>query len=120
MYCIYVKCLFVSPDPISTEKLFFFFFIVTATSEIYTLSLHDALPISASARSSARGAKVYASRSAKPRQRWRRSEENTNELQSHSEIVCRLLLEKKKKSDRHMDFSKTKTNTDKKHNNPKP
>src|SRR5258708_22802737 len=72
--------------------LFFFFFNDTATTEIYTLSLHDALPICA----------AHA-------QRWRRahacpggggrvdrSEEHTSELQSPDHLVCRLLLEKKK------------------------
>src|SRR6266480_7667497 len=71
---------------------FFFFFNDTATTEIYTLSLHDALPISRqSARPLAR---------ARPRYPYRpagRSEEHTSELQSHVNIVCRLLLEKKKK-----------------------
>src|SRR6266571_4996896 len=74
--------------------IFFFFFNDTATTEIYTLSLHDALPIRTS---SAPG-------------RWRqiappatdrngiRSEEHTSELQSHVNLVCRLLLEKKKKN----------------------
>src|SRR5260370_18599496 len=79
----------------------FFFFNDTATTEIYTLSLHDALPISDTYMKlleavflihrlpawgttlSARGAS--------------RSEEHTSELQSHLNLVCRLLLEKKKK-----------------------
>src|SRR3989475_9614500 len=100
--------------------LFFFFFNDTATTEIYTLSLHDALPISARAarrrrvrvvprlasvgagrrvphpaaalRRTADGARVHA------RGRPRRSEEHTSELQSQSNLVCRLLLEKKKKT----------------------
>src|SRR5260221_6089801 len=71
--------------------LFFFFFNDTATTEIYTLSLHDALPICVHgpamphppARAVARAWQV-------------RSEEHTSELQSHSDLVCRLLLEKKK------------------------
>src|SRR6266566_9927319 len=68
----------------------FFFFNDTATTEIYTLSLHDALPISASAPSpSPRG--WYG------RGRGPRSEEHTSELQSPCNLVCRLLLEKKKK-----------------------
>src|SRR5688572_32885666 len=72
---------------------FFFFFNDTATTEIYTLSLHDALPICYRAhqawkdvsrgRAGVRGAE--------------RSEEHTSELQSQSNLVCRLLLEKKKK-----------------------
>src|SRR5438034_9155308 len=73
--------------------LLFFFFNDTATTEIYTLSLHDALPISSwpgCAGSSARpSACATAGRSP-------RSEEHTSELQSHSDLVCRLLLEKKK------------------------
>src|SRR2546427_5696803 len=90
----------------------FFFFNDTATTEIYTLSLHDALPISSGSR------RVRASRAAalksNPRTRSalaisnpgqasgrggnaeRRSEEHTSELQSQSNLVCRLLLEKKK------------------------
>src|SRR5258708_20892544 len=74
--------------------LLFFFFNDTATTEIYTLSLHDALPISwmptapptptSCTWSSAGG--------------WR-SEEHTSELQSPDHLVCRLLLEKKKKKD---------------------
>src|SRR5256885_7506739 len=71
----------------------FFFFNDTATTEIYTLSLHDALPISRGGpRRSTRPAP--ACRRARPR---RRSEEHTSELQSPCNLVCRLLLEKKKK-----------------------
>src|SRR2546430_12900660 len=81
-------------------SLFFFFFNDTATTEIYTLSLHDALPIFC------RCGGTRASGS--PRHFWRsgsafalaanakRSEEHTSELQSQSNLVCRLLLEKKK------------------------
>src|SRR5688572_31588757 len=73
---------------------FFFFFNDTATTEIYTLSLHDALPIScciiASAPRSSRRNLRCTSNAA-------RSEEHTSELQSQSNLVCRLLLEKKKK-----------------------
>src|SRR5581483_8066586 len=72
-----------------------FFFNDTATTEIYTLSLHDALPIS-------RGRTPRRHR-ARVRRRWRpsracgpRSEEHTSELQSRQYLVCRLLLEKKK------------------------
>src|SRR5438132_8442910 len=83
-----------------------FSYIDTATTEIYTLSLHDALPI-------CRGAVVCPSavpprgllvgpgdgyRQFDRRHHRDRSEEHTSELQSHSDIVCRLLLEKKKKS----------------------
>src|SRR2546427_5389487 len=83
----------------------FFFFNDTATTEIYTLSLHDALPISGADRH-ADGATVRG-RAGRGRARavaradsdvaLRRSEEHTSELQSQSNLVCRLLLEKKKK-----------------------
>src|SRR2546421_4154312 len=80
---------------------FFFFFNDTATTEIYTLSLHDALPISViSTRASpkASAALGFVTRSTPL---WisvtNRSEEHTSELQSRSDLVCRLLLEKKKK-----------------------
>src|SRR2546430_17576122 len=98
--------------------LFFFFFNDTATTEIYTLSLHDALPIfledepavdlrnavviaaldpigirEADARVSAQ-----ALLGPQDRENGIRSEEHTSELQSQSNIVCRLLLEKKKKT----------------------
>src|SRR6266851_1543869 len=73
---------------------FFFFFNDTATTEIYTLSLHDALPISRSPRPW--GTSIPS------RITWRssreRSEEHTSELQSHHDLVCRLLLEKKKQT----------------------
>src|SRR5438876_3454924 len=72
--------------------LFFFFFNDTATTEIYTLSLHDALPISIGSTSSPPGPRQ---RRGVPRSRWR-SEEHTSELQSPVHLVCRLLLEKKK------------------------
>src|SRR2546430_16801991 len=80
----------------------FFFFNDTATTEIYTLSLHDALPISVGLEPS-----NFTSRRRTPRSRASRgasrsgvpprSEEHTSELQSQSNLVCRLLLEKKKK-----------------------
>src|SRR5437588_6584714 len=80
----------------------FFFFNDTATTEIYTLSLHDALPISrrrpaapcvdGDQRPGARRQTGRDRRSV----RGDRSEEHTSELQSHSDLVCRLLLEKKK------------------------
>src|SRR5690554_7386618 len=74
----------------------FFFFNDTATTEIYTLSLHDALPISAARP--ARWRRAYPRRPrSRPRTatRPRRSEEHTSELQSRPHLVCRLLLEKK-------------------------
>src|SRR2546430_12047674 len=92
----------------------FFFFNDTATTEIYTLSLHDALPISPSRgwRGRAGGPGLGPLPGRLPRGRGRvsrggqrgcagaRSEEHTSELQSQSNLVCRLLLEKKKKTDR--------------------
>src|SRR5256885_13204941 len=88
---------------------FFFFFNDTATTEIYTLSLHDALPISCWTKSSARSTRPGACTSSACCAGWRtaslrssssrtRSEEHTSELQSPCNLVCRLLLEKKKKS----------------------
>src|SRR5439155_23377305 len=91
-----------------------FFFIDTATTDIYTLSLHDALPICR--RPSGRGPHGFAharilgqdtrSRSTSARNHFGaqrsgipefvRSEEHTSELQSRGHLVCRLLLEKKK------------------------
>src|SRR5260221_14262808 len=96
----------------STNSCFpVFFFNDTATTEIYTLSLHDALPI-LQVRSTHRRDRSRASSS--PPHGFEhgpllgcladvalehlrpRSEEHTSELQSHSDLVCRLLLEKKK------------------------
>src|SRR5438552_17686366 len=73
--------------------LVFFFFNDTATTEIYTLSLHDALPISSrsAARTASRSPWAWASHFSPSR-----SEEHTSELQSPDHLVCRLLLEKKK------------------------
>src|SRR3712207_7292279 len=91
----------------------FFFFNDTATTEIYTLSLHDALPIClerappARSRSPSHGRgpgggvgsrhdrAAPRSGAAASRARRRRSEEHTSELQSRQYLVCRLLLEKK-------------------------
>src|SRR5258708_22245584 len=85
----------------------FFFFNDTATTEIYTLSLHDALPISLHGvigeceikrRARERPDMIEACHKRKrmrPRQPTR-SEEHTSELQSPDHLVCRLLLEKKK------------------------
>src|SRR2546430_7496995 len=84
----------------------FFFFNDTATTEIYTLSLHDALPIfdSPTPRQGARrvwtdsrGMIWVSEWNAGQVGRYDRSEEHTSELQSQSNLVCRLLLEKKKK-----------------------
>src|SRR6266536_6685840 len=81
--------------------ILFFFFNDTATTEIYTLSLHDALPICARAVSTHGPRRTLptsrrSTRSA-PAAGSRRSEEHTSELQSRVDLVCRLLLEKKKK-----------------------
>src|SRR5438034_7218817 len=87
----------------------FFFYIDTATSELYTLSLHDALPIwNRGHRDRVRAVRQPRQLALGQRQarqvragqltlRKARSEEHTSELQSHSDLVCRLLLEKKKK-----------------------
>src|SRR5438874_5442096 len=77
--------------------ILFFFFNDPATPEIYTLSLHDALPISPR---EIYGLGTSGSRSAQSRTTGTpclRSEEHTSELQSRRDLVCRLLLEKKKK-----------------------
>src|SRR5437870_7383501 len=81
----------------SYSFLLFFFFTYTTPTEIYTLSLHDALPISVFARA------LQFLRAAVATNRLRgetygligRSEEHTSELQSRGHLVCRLLLEKK-------------------------
>src|SRR5438034_2672479 len=92
----------------------FFFFNDTATTEIYTLSLHDALPIFAVTSSASPDSprpirtsrlSVLAEKVTRLGPRFSnravyRSEEHTSELQSHSDLVCRLLLEKKKKKNR--------------------
>src|SRR5205809_7186999 len=87
----------------------FFFLHATTTTEIYTLSLHDALPISCQVRRSASAmlrvtGPVTSRQSAwrgeatkcRPKRSRSRSEEHTSELQSRLHLVCRLLLEKKK------------------------
>src|SRR2546430_17076779 len=75
----------------------FFFFNDTATTEIYTLSLHDALPIFARGWAMSAGNLAASVATASGSRRRPRSEEHTSELQSQSNLVCRLLLEKKKK-----------------------
>src|SRR2546430_10491963 len=74
----------------------FFFFNDTATTEIYTLSLHDALPISPRAAGCAAPTTRSIAANASADRDAARSEEHTSELQSQSNLVCRLLLEKKK------------------------
>src|SRR5438034_10798779 len=78
---------------------FFFFFNDTATTEIYTLSLHDALPISNLCDGEGN---TMRSRGLWTIMEQARSEEHTSELQSHSDLVCRLLLEKKKQNKHHI------------------
>src|SRR5688572_32255977 len=90
--------------------LSFFFFNDTATTEIYTLSLHDALPISLAALAQETRLGVFrllveagpegvsVGRIGETLKVPGRSEEHTSELQSQSNLVCRLLLEKKKKN----------------------
>src|SRR2546422_8810491 len=88
LFCLLFSCF--------SYILCFFFFNDTATTEIYTLSLHDALPIYG-----VRGGPRAVQRLLRPRadgDRARRSEEHTSELQSRLHLVCRLLLEKKKKN----------------------
>src|SRR5688572_32241930 len=91
------------------------FFNDPATTEISTLSLHDALPIS---RHESRAALVTPQRASSQmpsapmsspisRRNRSRSEEHTSELQSQSNLVCRLLLEKKKKLRQHLFISIT-------------
>src|SRR2546421_3974489 len=92
------------PFPSFNVKLlnYIFFFNDTATTEIYTLSLHDALPILAGVVPLQRLPLRHgvACPTEHPRQcattKRKRSEEHTSELQSRSDLVCRLLLEKKK------------------------
>src|SRR3712207_7128987 len=99
-----------------SEEISCFFFNDTATTEIYTLSLHDALPISAHpdtlqasvslarvqlrqqalARAEVTLRDTLAAYEKAPPEAWERSEEHTSELQSRQYLVCRLLLEKKR------------------------
>src|SRR3712207_9273481 len=92
-------------------QFYIFFFNDTAPTEIYTLPLHDALPIGrrgpalpagrggvARGRGGRRGGRRRLRRDSSRLRRPPRSEEHTSELQSRQYIVCRLLLEKKKKT----------------------
>src|SRR5258707_1754833 len=85
-------------SPTSSRKIVPFFFNDTATTEIYTLSLHDALPICGLLRPGLDAGRldvILPPRKDVHRQRQARSEEHTSELQSRQYLVCRLLLEKK-------------------------
>src|SRR2546430_17146213 len=82
----------------------FFFFNDTATTEIYTLSLHDALPISENHTEHGEEDQIVdivllPGRAGLKKNDVDRSEEHTSELQSQSNLVCRLLLEKKKRNE---------------------
>src|SRR6266536_6522406 len=93
----YLYCFIFSPSLLISFFFFFFFFNDTATTEIYTLSLHDALPI----------CHTFAWHSVVPPSHCPtcgRSEEHTSELQSRVDLVCRLLLEKKKKNTTNICF----------------
>src|SRR5205807_8462471 len=92
---LFVSPLFCHCIPVHSLS-FFFFFNATATTEIYTLSLHDALPISLRWRGCCRSGRSRGQQ--RPWSCCSRSEEHTSELQSPCNLVCRLLLEKKKKN----------------------
>src|SRR5260370_16433572 len=91
------------------HSFFFFFFNDPATTEIYPLSLHDALPISVAVLDEQEADRAVGKLRLVPDMQalpaahrayaaGSRSEEHTSELQSHLNLVCRLLLEKKKKT----------------------
>src|SRR5947209_13622637 len=108
---------------VSYDFYYFFFFNVPATTEIYTLSLHDALPIYAEFDEewhSERVCKIIDKVRRHQREnealvesfqeklsdaKKKRSEEHTSELQSRQYLVCRLLLEKKKEDRRQQDMA---------------
>src|ERR1019366_10819459 len=94
-WAIVVHMIGVRTGSASTPAFFvtFFFFNDTATTEIYTLSLHDALPIYHYSANDFKVVRLSDNR----RVNNGRSEEHTSELQSLTNLVCRLLLEKKKK-----------------------
>src|SRR5438093_13557991 len=89
----------------------FFFFNDTATTEIYTLSLHDALPILTVPADGLSRVPIMLRRVVFPDPEGpvtTRSEEHTSELQSLTNLVCRLLLEKKKKKKKIKKYNKNK------------
>src|SRR2546426_4316201 len=113
------SCLFLF-SMCDTYLFFFFFFNDTATTEIYTLSLHDALPICSIKKGpfvdqhlTDKIVKAKETKSKAPIKT--RSEEHTSELQSPCNLVCRLLLEKKKKQNTqqasHKNHALTHNNT---------
>src|SRR5258708_29653689 len=94
---------------LSLYFIFFFFFNDTATTEIYTLSLHDALPIWFEDYYPAEISGGMCKRAGLARAlALDRSEEHTSELQSPDHLVCRLLLEKKKKNSKYIDTTLSK------------
>src|SRR5256885_7835114 len=93
-----------------------FFFNDTATTEIYTLSLHDALPI----WNTSVGCSRASARPPWARSRRSRSEEHTSELQSPCNLVCRLLLEKKKKTRSRGDAQSASLRTSDHRSEPRP
>src|SRR5438876_3591378 len=108
---------------VPTLGILLFFINATATTEIYTLSLHDALPISARATQIAQLTPALRSkrmmlpiramaavRSHSEARSGARSEEHTSELQSPVHLVCRLLLEKKKKTQHYTDINRPHSN----------
>src|SRR5438552_8066710 len=103
----------------SPPLLFFFFFTDTATTEIYTLSLHDALPISGGDPDCTNVVLIIPDRNLRAASVVR-SEEHTSELQSPDHLVCRLLLEKKKKKKKKKkDNKKKKRKTNQRSNHKK-
>src|SRR5437763_7041088 len=100
MSTIFVAFFFILHPRIFT--FLFFFFNDPATTEIYTLSLHDALPILCADHFRVRHERRVrvAERRLHVQLRELRSEEHTSELQSPMYLVCRLLLEKKKKKEK--------------------
>src|SRR5437870_10839278 len=89
----YCTCMLLSLSGGVLLSCLFFFFNDTATTEIYTLSLHDALPI---CNHGSPGRAAVPAGVTGIRMEIMRSEEHTSELQSRGHLVCRLLLEKKK------------------------
>src|SRR5205807_9130167 len=92
IFCL-MSCIYFCFVCVMLISCLFFFFNDTATTEIYTLSLHDALPIFSTCGPDLYGQATKGTRHAD--QRTLRSEEHTSELQSPCNLVCRLLLEKK-------------------------
>src|SRR5687767_16018981 len=104
-FCLFIFCFFFF-------FFFFFFFNDTATTEIYTLSLHDALPILEKATVWLSPELVDFNQPLVVEVNNRaisRSEEHTSELQSLAYLVCRLLLEKKKKKQKKLINKNTQT-----------